>query len=182
MKYWRKLKSLTTNSENISMRGRIVKNLILDESNILLNLDVSTNDEVLEVIAKNLIKNGYVKDTFLNAIIEREKIFPTGLPTEGVQVAIPHTDIEHVNKKTISVGVLKRPVDFSMMGGSGDTVPARLVFMLAMDEAHSQLELLQKLMGIFQEKKILEYIVSEKDKRNIVHKLNKVFSTQNQVL
>ncbi|MCM3568988.1 PTS sugar transporter subunit IIA [Neobacillus mesonae] len=150
-----------------------MESFVVCDSNILLNLDVRTKDDLLEMMARNLIKNGYVKESFLKAIIAREKIFPTGLPTAGVHVAIPHTDIEHVHKKTISVGVLKKPVDFSMMGGGGETVQVKLVFMLAMDEAHSQLELLQKLMAILQDRELLEFIVSEKDKTSIANVLNK---------
>jgi hypothetical protein len=37
---------------------------------------------------------------------------------DGMAVAIPHTDIEHVRKKTISIAQLNEPVEFGVMGGT----------------------------------------------------------------
>src|SRR5512132_875649 len=74
---------------------------------------------------------GYVKDSFIPAVIAREQTYATGLPTEGIQVAIPHTDVEHVLRDAIAVGVLAAPVEFGEMGSPGSTVNVRLVCLLA---------------------------------------------------
>lgn len=39
-----------------------------------------------------LKEKGYVRDSFLDAILAREKAYPTGLPTLPVAIALPHTD------------------------------------------------------------------------------------------
>ncbi|MBP2076126.1 PTS sugar transporter subunit IIA [Oceanobacillus polygoni] len=141
--------------------------LFFNESVILLDVEGDNKEEVLATISNNLVERGLVKESFVPAIIKREGEFATGLPTAGVSVAIPHTDVEHVNKKTISIAVLKNPVDFVIMGDDSETTPVQLVFMLAMDEAHSQLSLLQKLMQVFQEEDTLKYLVNQKDKTKI---------------
>jgi len=141
--------------------------LVFDESVVLLDVEGNTKEEILETVAKNLVDNGLVKESFIPAIINREKEFPTGLPTAGVSVAIPHTDVEHVIQKSISVAVLKKPVDFGIMGDDSETTPVQLIFMLAMDEAHSQLSLLQKLMQVFQDEAILKFLVNQQDKTEI---------------
>lgn len=141
--------------------------LFFDESIILLDVDGSTQGEVLTAMGNNLVEKDLVKDSFIPAIITREGEFATGLPTVGVSVAIPHTDVEHVKRKTISVAVLKNPVDFGVMGDDSEMTPVKIVFMLAMDETHSQLSLLQKLMKVFQDADTLKYLVSEKDKSRI---------------
>lgn len=124
----------------------------LNESTILLNVEATTKEEVLQQMGSNLVSTGLVKDSFVPAVMAREEEYPTGLPTAGVAVAIPHTDVEHVNKKTISIATLKEPVPFGVMGGdSSEQVEVKVVFMLAMEEAHSQLTLLQKLMQLFQD-------------------------------
>lgn len=125
--------------------------LRFDKEVILMNLEAADYIEVLQQMGANLAKHQYVKDSFIPAIIKREKEFATGLPTAGVSVAIPHTDAVHVNHKTISIATLKNPVDFVIMGEETETTPVQIVFMLAMDEPHSQLKLLQDLMKIFQE-------------------------------
>ena len=53
------------------------------------------------------------------------------------------------------------------MGDDSETTPVQLVFMLAMDEAHSQLSLLQKLMQVFQDEEVLKFLVNQKDKTEI---------------
>ncbi|MDY0404629.1 PTS sugar transporter subunit IIA [Virgibacillus sp. 179-BFC.A HS] len=94
-----------------------MRDIYLDESIIFLDLQEKTKEDVLSVMGGKLYEKGLVKATFIDAIIAREREFATGLPTKGVSVAIPHTDIEHVNQKTISVGILKEPVAFGVMGG-----------------------------------------------------------------
>jgi galactitol PTS system EIIA component len=141
--------------------------LYFDESVILLDVEGDSKEEILEVIAQNLVDKGLVKESFIPAIIKREKEFATGLPTAGVSVAIPHTDVEHVIRKSISVAVLKKPVDFVIMGDDSETTPVQLIFMLAMDEAHSQLLLLQKLMQLFQDEEVLKFLVNQKNKTEI---------------
>ncbi|MFC7321752.1 PTS sugar transporter subunit IIA [Halobacillus campisalis] len=138
-----------------------------DESVILPDIHSATKEEVLTEMSQNLVDKNLVKESFIKAIIEREKEFATGLPTAGFSVAIPHTDIEHVNRKTISVGILKEPVDFGVMGDESETTPVRIVFLLAMNESHSQLSLLQKLMQLFQNEETLRYLVEEKSQKNI---------------
>ncbi|MGB8000181.1 MAG: PTS sugar transporter subunit IIA [Anaerobacillus sp.] len=141
--------------------------LFFDESVILLDLECTAKEEVLTKMGRNLVNNNLVKESFIDAIITREFEFATGLPTAGVSVAIPHTDVHHVNRKTISMGVLNETVDFGVMGDDSETTPVKLVFMLAMDEAHSQLSLLQQLMQIFQSEETLQYLVTEQNKTNI---------------
>ncbi|ASK62540.1 PTS sugar transporter subunit IIA [Virgibacillus phasianinus] len=141
--------------------------LFFDESIILLDVDGSTKEDVLTVMGNNLVEKGLVQESFIPAIVAREAEFATGLPTAGVSVAIPHTDVEHVKRKTISVAILKNEVEFGVMGDETETTPVKIVFMLAMDEAHSQLTLLQKLMQVFQNEETLKYLVSEKNKSSI---------------
>lgn len=148
-----------------------MSNLYFNESTILLDLEGSTKEDVLRVMARNLEEKGLVKSTFEEAINAREAEYATGLPTNGVSVAIPHTDIEHVNKKAISLAVLKDTVEFGIMGDPEETTPVKLVFMLAMDETDSQLGLLTKLMQVFQDEEVLQFLASEKDKTKLTELL-----------
>lgn len=142
-------------------------NIYLDESIIHLDMEVETKEEILTVMSNNLIDNKLVKDSFRASIIKRETEFATGLPTGGVSVAIPHTDVEHVNRRSISVAVLKTPVLFGVMGDPVETTPVKVVFMLAMDESDSQLSLLQRLMQIFQDEETLLNLASETSRSNV---------------
>lgn len=139
----------------------------LDETLILKDVEANTSEEVIRLMAGNLYEKGIVKESYIEAIVEREKNYATGLPTKSCSVAIPHTDKEHVNEKAISIALLKEPVDFVIMGEVSETTPVKLVFMLAMDESHTQLELLQRLMQIFQDDELLLSLVEGESKTKI---------------
>ncbi|RSL30553.1 PTS sugar transporter subunit IIA [Salibacterium salarium] len=148
-----------------------MSDLYLDETLILDDLDDTTNESVLRTLATNLYKKEFVKESYIQAIIDREEQFATGLPTKGPSVAIPHTDKEHVIQKSLSVGILKKPVDFGIMGEEKETTSVDIVFMLAMDDEHSQLSMLQRLMKIFQDEEQLLFLKNTKDKKKMVNVL-----------
>src|SRR5699024_2253362 len=100
--------------------------LIFDEDNIQVDLEIEYQYEALTYMANNLYERNLVKESFKQAIISREKEFPTGLPTRPYAVAIPHTDPEHIIKKNISLAVMKEPVNFSVMGDPDTKIPIKL--------------------------------------------------------
>lgn len=132
---------------------------LLREELVVIDMNAEDSNEAIGKLAEILYENNFVKESYIKAVLDREETFPTGLPTEGVGVAIPHTDVEHVNIPVMGVAVLKKPVIFNMMGMSGEKVKVQLIFMLAIKEPEAQIELLQKLMNIFQDKNILEKIL-----------------------
>lgn len=134
---------------------------------VLIDVEASTDLEAIEKVAKYLQEKGLVKESYINAIMEREKVFPTGLPTEGYGVAVPHTDIEHVIEQAICIASLKHPVAFKVMGSIDEEVEVKVLFMLALKEPHSQLEMLQAVIGIVQKPEILEKICTVKDTQEI---------------
>lgn len=132
--------------------------IILKNELILLDLEAVDKEAVLQYMADNLCQLGFVKESYAAAVIEREKRFATGLPSLNGGVAIPHTDVKHVNKAAISVARLKHKTDFVIMGDDSETVAVEIVFMLAMKEEHAQLTLLQNLMAFLQDESAMEFI------------------------
>ena len=77
---------------------------ILQPECVLLNCEFTTAEEVINAIGSKLFEAGFVKASFVDAAIEREKNIPTGLPLGGgINAAIPHTEIEHVIKPTLGI-------------------------------------------------------------------------------
>ncbi|WP_286680368.1 PTS sugar transporter subunit IIA [Tepidanaerobacter sp. EBM-49] len=149
---------------------------LIDPSLIMLNVEATEKEEVITLMAKKLISEGYVKSSYLNAILQREKEYPTGLPTNGVGVAIPHTDIEHVIKPGIAVATLKKPVRFNVMGNPDEEVDVKLIFMLAITDPNTQINLLKKLVDIFQKKRFLIKLISIENKEEFAKELNSAIS------
>ena len=128
---------------------------MLNEEVFEMNVpNMKTKEEALSYLADKLISKGIVKESYKQAIIDREHVFPTGLQFEAYGIAIPHTDVEHV------LMTLKEAVSFYQMGTNDVEVPVRVIFMLALKEAHSQLTMLQQLMEVLQDQDIMERILS----------------------
>src|ERR1035437_9385608 len=75
--------------------------------------------EVLLKFSDMAEKNGFVRSGFGEALIAREKEYPTGLPTE-IPLAIPHAYPEYIIKSGVGLALLDPPVTFRQMGGEED--------------------------------------------------------------
>lgn len=148
-----------------------------EQGYMIVKLNPKDREEAIHVMANELLKEGYVKDSYESAIIEREKNFPTGLLTEIIGIAIPHTDSKHVEKEGIILSILEDPVEFNAMGGtSDDIVKVGMIFMLAIKEKEVQLEMLQKLVAMFQDEiklKILQELDDIEGIKSVMGELRK---------
>lgn len=116
---------------------------------IYLDVKAKNNEDLLSKLSDELYKQGYVKKSFKQAILDREKNYPTGLPTPGIKVALPHAKSKYVNKSAILVATLQRPVEFKEMGSRIENIDVELVFMLAVKDPSQQVKVLQKLINFF---------------------------------
>ncbi len=132
---------------------------LLREELVMIDMDAKDANDAIGQLAKILYKYDFVKKSYINAVQEREKIFPTGLSTDHIGVAIPHTDVEHVNTPALAIAVLKKPVKFKMMGTTEKIIDVGIIFMLAIKEPKTQLEVLQKLMDIIQDQRLLKVMI-----------------------
>ena len=128
---------------------------MFSEKLILLDYEATNCEDLLNKLSCYLYDNGYVAKTFASAILEREKEYPTGLPTEGVKVALPHTYPVHTIRPGILVVNLRNPIAFKEMGNGVNDIMAELVFAIVITEPKSQIMALQKLMSILTKKDLL---------------------------
>ena len=130
-----------------------------DESLIIPRLQVRSDAEAIAILGQLLHQKGYVRDTFVAAVLEREKTFATGLPTPEIQVAIPHADVEHVIRPAIAIGVLDEPVEFGEMGEPDSRLPVKIVFMLAVTQSEALVSLLKSLVEMLQNTDLLRRVI-----------------------
>lgn len=136
----------------------------------------NTKEETIAFLAGALNKKGVAKDSYQNALLEREKKFPTGLPTGDVKVAIPHADSEHVNESAIAVTTLDSPVSFKNMGDPEEDLKVSIIIMLAIAEPKAQVKMLQNLMSIVQDQNHLTKLLSYKTSNELFLDLDNTFS------
>lgn len=141
---------------------------LIEENCILLDQELTSFDEVIQRIAKEFQKAGIVKDSYAEAVIAREQVFPTGLPADGHNISIPHTDPEHVLRPGIGVVVTKEPIEVSMMGSPDIKLESRIFFPLAMEHPKKQIELLRQLMKFFQNREALDAVNSAKTSQEVL--------------
>ncbi len=147
---------------------------LLHPEGVLLNCEFSSSEEVIRAIGDKLFKAGYVKDTFVEAAIEREKTLPTGLPLGGgINAAIPHTEIEHVIKPALGMATLKNEVNFRNMVSPDELVPVRLVFLLALEQPKAQVEMLQEVAGVLQNSTLVSSLLEKSNYEEVIKAFGK---------
>jgi len=134
---------------------------------VRIGLDAPDRDGAIRSLAALLEQGGYVKDSFVGAVLERERTFPTGLPTGTISVAIPHADSEHVLRSAIAVGVLAHPVGFQQMGDPEARLDVDLVMVLAIRDPKAVVPFLQKACTAFQDQELLARIKSSTDPEEV---------------
>lgn len=125
---------------------------------IFFDYECKTRKDLIMGLSKILQGKGYVEDTFADAIWDREERYPTGLPTIGYKIAVPHTDVIHVKRSCIVVAKLKQPVKFREMGDDSKEIDIGMVFMLVVNDKKSFLFVLQRVIQLFSQPDTLEQL------------------------
>ena len=117
-------------------------------------LEADNQEQLFDQVATLLEEKKVVTDTYRSALIEREKIFPTGLDMEFLgkdlpNVAIPHTDTIHNLTENVVVVRLAKPVTFHNMIAPDKEVEVSLLFFIINNSSSSQTNILAQLMDFF---------------------------------
>lgn len=115
--------------------------------------------EVESCLADTLCEQGFVKESYKDAILAREETFPTGLDVQGINAAIPHCDPQRVNEGAMCVGVLKHPVSWQRMDDKNASCDVSLVVMLALTDPKEHLVVLRKVVKLIQGQELVRRIV-----------------------
>lgn len=144
-----------------------ISDLVVELENIKVQESVQNREEIIRVLGDLLYKNKYVKDSYTDAVLEREVIFPTGLQTETIGFAIPHTDVEHVIKSAVAVATLKTPVVFHAMGSPDDEIDVSIVMMLAINDKNKVIDTLTKVISVLKDQPIIEKMMDAETSEDI---------------
>lgn len=140
----------------------------LKEPLIILDMQAGSYEDVFSQLGGALVREGYAKDSYINALCAREKEYPTGLDIDGIGVAIPHTDVSHVNRAGTAIAVLKDPVTFVQMGTDDEEVSVSLVFMLCVTDPNAHLDELQKILAVIQDTEVLKRLLKAGSTQEII--------------
>lgn len=135
-------------------------------------MQAETPAEAISQLADMLIQQGYAKPTYTQAAIEREETMPTGLPTAGVKVAIPHAGSEHALRPGLAVGTLAKPVAFGELGDAENKLDVSIVFLLCVTQPDAQVYLLQSLIDVYKDAALLRRLYAATEPGIIVDEVN----------
>ncbi|WP_066070906.1 PTS mannitol transporter subunit IICBA [Neobacillus soli] len=137
---------------------------LLREENIFLNQEFASKEEAIRFAGRALVKAGYVKESYIDAMIARDEMTSTYM---GNDVAIPH-GTEEAKKDVLNSGftVLQVPngVDF-------DGQKVRLIFGIAGKDG-THLEILSGIAVTCSDMANIEKLVEAKSAREIMDILN----------
>lgn len=126
------------------------------------SLDATSAVDALEKIATRGYEQGLVESTWLAAVVDREKEFPTGLPTP-IPVAIPHTDSTHVKANGFGFFRLAHPVSFGEMGSTASTLEVSIIIPLLITEPKDQVDLLMAVVNAVQDVDFIKNLMNIDD-------------------
>lgn len=129
----------------------LLEGLAIEERNILVKARATTSADVIRQLGALLYQHGFVKDSYTQAVLDREQIYPTGLQTSEFGFAIPHTDTEHVNRPAVAIATLENPVVFHAMDDPAVEIPVSIVMMLAISDPKSVVHVLRKVISILED-------------------------------
>jgi PTS system galactitol-specific IIA component len=135
---------------------------------VALQQDCRDWQEVLERGAQLLQAAGHVTEEWSAAVVAREREHPTGLPTLGVGVAIPHAEPDNVLRPGIAVVTLRTPVPFAVMGEEDVQVDVSVAFFLALDDGRAQLEALRRIAELAQDPDRLSRIAAAQQAEDVI--------------
>ena len=150
----------------------------LREDLIFYDLQAADYKEVLQSMGDAMIQAGYGEEGFTEAVLEREKDYPMGLDIDGIGVAIPHADADHVKKEGIAIAILKDPVEFGAMGEQKSMIPVKIVIMFTVAGAGKQIDRLLQILNVLRDEEILKGLLSAQSKEEIrtaIQKREKAF-------
>lgn len=133
--------------------------------------------EYFQKIYQKLKQLNYIEGDYLNAIIEREKEYPTGLQTPFFNVAIPHTEPQFIKKPFIYMIKLKTPIAFGQMGTTDTLIDVDCTFVLGMEKGADQLVILQNLMDMFSNEEVMNNIRMANEEQGFYQIVSNFFNT-----
>jgi PTS system galactitol-specific IIA component len=145
--------------------------LVLTSELVAIGLDAVDARQAIRALTALLEQGGHVKDSFADAVLERESTFPTGLPTGEIAVAIPHADSVHVLRSAMAVGVLAHPVKFQEMGDPETALDVDVVMVLAIQDPKAVVPFLQRVCTILQDQDLLARLKASTEARQVIEVL-----------
>ncbi|GGI13946.1 PTS sugar transporter subunit IIA [Gottfriedia solisilvae] len=140
---------------------------VLPTDNILLNVEAKTSEEAIRLAGSVLVKNGYVEETYIEKMIEREQSLTTYM---GNYIAIPH-GTEESKEEVITSGISVLQIPNGVEFGNGNIV--KVVFGIA-GKNNEHLDLLSQIAILCSEEENVHKLIAASSKEELINMFSEV--------
>ena len=151
----------------------------LIEKDLIFKEDFVSLDQAFKCLSKIFLERGLVKQGYLEALMEREKNYPTGIDlTAGSQefpnIAIPHTESMYCNATKVIVIKLERDIVSKDMMNPDKDLNVKYLFMILNKDGGEQSNILAKIMEFATNKENISMLAASDSLDSIYDVVNKL--------
>lgn len=125
------------------------KAITIPESCVDLDVPFTERDDVLKHLSGLLEQRSCIEPPYAQAVIERERSFPTGLSFKSIAIAIPHADSDCVRMSSLAIGRCTAHPLFNSMEHPNEAIAVDVVVLLAIKSPEAHLAMLSNLINFF---------------------------------
>jgi galactitol PTS system EIIA component len=153
------------------------ESLTISDDFVLLGVQPFNDLHTIRMLGARLEQSGYVRRTFTAAVVERERVLPTGLALGAVNLAVPHTDAYFAHRSALAIATLRAPVMFHHIDDPHVEVPVHVVCLLAVANLRAFSGVLATILRVMQEPQLLTSICKAQHPADVVRLLEDAFAT-----
>lgn len=146
--------------------------MYLEKDLVFFNAKVKTKEELFLKMEKLLVEKEYAVEGLGQALIDREKDYPTGLALKGINIAIAHTDPEYSLDNKICVIKPQDRIVFQNIENF-EELDIDLVFILLLKDGDNHLEVLKTISSIFLDDDFIASVKQAEDAQQLFDILSK---------
>ncbi len=135
-------------------------------------LRATSSEDAIRQLGGLLVSDGFAKATYVDAVLERERDYPTGIEFPLCGVAMPHGEPDGVLGAAIAIGRCAGPVSFKRMDDFEQDIEVGLIAMLAVNDPTGHLDVLGKLIGVFSDEPMCGRLLACRDSSEIARIIN----------
>lgn len=144
----------------------VIMDLFFNEK-YCFHFDEITQEELFEYVGNILIVDQVVTNEYVEAIRERERVYPTGFDLQEIHVAIPHVESKYINKNGIWCAAIKNGCKWYNIEEETEELNVTLIFGLLITNSNQQIELLQRVTKAFRQIDKLKKISTLENRKDI---------------
>lgn len=132
---------------------------------VWIDVDVSSKEEILQLMAEQLLQEGYVNEDYLQSILDREQLGPTLISST---LAIPHGEAKHVNQSVTLWVRLAQPMIWAM----NEYIQQLMLIASTQEDEAIHIQLMHNLMNHLEDDSWDHHNLMITDSLSLAQKLN----------